>query len=60
MDEMEEISSRATGEASIVAQLEDLRKKWLELSFEVLPYRNYKDKFILGSVEDIIVSLEDH
>jgi len=40
--------------------LEEIRKKWLDLSFEVLPYRDYKDKFIIGSVDDIIASLEDH
>ena len=60
IDEMEEISSKASGEAGIEIQLEDIRKKWVELEFEVLPYRDYKDKYIIGSVEDIIDSLEDH
>ena len=60
MDEMEEISSKASGEASIELQLEEIRKKWQDLKFEVHPYREYKDKYIIGSVDDIIASLDDH
>ena len=57
---MEEISAKASGEAAIEMQLEEIKKKWLDLNFEVKSYRDYKDKFILGSVEDIVQALEDH
>jgi len=39
MDQMEEISGRASGEASIEMQVEEIRKKWLELNFIVRNYR---------------------
>ena len=32
----------------------------MELNFIVNPYREYKDKFIMGSVEDIMQALDDH
>ena len=60
MDEMEEISSKASGEAAIELQLEEIRKKWLDLKFEIHPYIEYKDKYIIGSVDDIIATLDDH
>jgi len=60
MDEIEEISSKASGEATIELQLEEMRKKWLDLKFEVFPYREYKDKYVIGVVDDIIATLDDH
>lgn len=57
---MEEISGRASGEAGIELQVEEIKRKWQELNFEVKSYRDYKDKFIIGSVEDIIAALDDH
>ena len=57
---MEEISGRASGEAAIEMQVEEIKKKWQELAFTVNNYRDYKDKFIIGSVEDIIMALDDH
>ncbi len=32
----------------------------MELNFIVLPYKEYKDKYTLGSVEEIMQSLDDH
>lgn len=60
IEEMEEISGRASGEAGIERQVDEIKKKWQELAFIVMPYRDYKDKFILGTVEDIIAALDDH
>lgn len=60
MDLMEDISGRASGEAGIEMQVEEIRKKWLELNFIVRNYREQKDKFVLGSVEDIVAALDDH
>lgn len=53
-EQMEEISARASGEAQIESQVESIRSKWAELNFIVLPYKEYKDKFTLGTVEDIM------
>lgn len=57
---MEDISGRASGEASIEGQLDSIRKKWSELAFEVSSYRDAKDKFIIKGIEDILTSLDDH
>jgi len=40
--------------------VEEIKKKWSELTFVVNNYREQKDKFIIGSVEDIIAALDDH
>ena len=59
-DILEEISIRATGEAQIQESLENIRKKWGELSFIVTSYREQKDKFIIQGIDDIISNLDDH
>jgi dynein heavy chain len=59
-DFVEEISSRASGEASIDDDLEKIKKEWSELAFTVDPYRTYKDKFILKEVGDVYQVLDDH
>jgi len=33
---------------------------WAELPFVVVAYRELKDKYIIGSIEDITVALDDH
>lgn len=40
--------------------MEEIKKKWQELNFIVKSYRDYKDKFILGGVDEIVASLDDH
>lgn len=57
---MEEISGRASGEAGIEMQVEEIKKKWQELIFIVTNYRDYKDKFIIGGIDDITAALDDH
>jgi dynein heavy chain len=59
-DQMEEISGRASGEAGIESQVDEIKKKWSELAFTVSNYREQKDKFIIGGVDDIIAALDDH
>jgi dynein heavy chain len=59
-DLVEDVSGRASGEAQIEAQLEAIKKKWSELVFEVFPYRDAKDKFIIKGIEDIMTALDDH
>lgn len=59
-DLVEDISGRATGEAQIETQLEGIRKKWAELAFIVLPYREFKDKFRISGLDDIMTALDDH
>ena len=57
---IEEISSKASGEAQIDANIESIAKKWTELTFTVNNYREAKDKFVIGTVEEIVSTLDDH
>mmetsp|Transcript_28691 Transcript_28691/g.25703 ORF Transcript_28691/g.25703 Transcript_28691/m.25703 type:complete len:350 (-) Transcript_28691:1344-2393(-) len=59
-DEIEEISGNATGQAQIERSVEAIRKKWTELEFIIQKYRDSKDKFIVGTVEEIVQTLEEH
>lgn len=59
-DFTEEISARASGEASIEGDLEKIKKEWGELCFVVEPYAKYKDKFILKEVADVVTVLDEH
>ena len=44
-DQVDEISNRSSGEALIESQLDNIRKKWAELSFQVVTHADYDDKF---------------
>lgn len=57
---IEEISARATGEQQIESQMEEIQSKWGSLNFVVNSYRESKDKFIIGTVEEIMQTLDDH
>ena len=57
--EIDEISSTATNETSLERMLDKLTKIWKKLEFEVLPYKDKKNVYIIGSVDDIITQLDD-
>jgi dynein heavy chain, axonemal len=40
--------------------MEEIQQKWGALNFIVNNYREAKDKFIIGSVEEIMQTLDDH
>lgn len=58
-----EIISAIAVSAQQEAVLEDMLKKvtdaWATTEFEVKPYKESKDVFVLGSVEDVTVKLDD-
>ncbi|KAI8801429.1 dynein heavy chain and region D6 of dynein motor-domain-containing protein [Cladochytrium replicatum] len=58
-EEIGSISSQAGSEASLEEMLGKVVKAWSELEFIVLNYRDNKDVFILGAVDDIQAQLED-
>ena len=41
-------------------QLENVIKKWAELSFIVIPFNDSKDKFKITGIDEIITALDDH
>ena len=54
-----QISGQASSEATLEEMLSKVARAWSETEFIVLPYRDYKDVFILGGIEDIQTQLED-
>jgi dynein heavy chain len=58
-DEIATISGQAGSESSLEEMLSKVIKNWNEAEFIVTSYRDNKDVFILGSVEDIQSLLED-
>lgn len=61
VERVEEISAFASGEATINSALNDISNYWMnEGLFTVLNYRDSKDRFIIGDVEDTIAQLEDN
>ena len=59
-EEIEAISGTASGEKNIEDTLEEIKRKWTtEMMFTVINYREIKDRFILGTIEEINNNLED-
>ncbi|KAJ3032226.1 Dynein heavy chain 6, axonemal [Rhizophlyctis rosea] len=58
-EEISNVSAQAGSEAALEEMLGKVIKNWNEAEFIAAPYRDAKDVFILGSVEDIQTLLED-
>ncbi|KAJ3192063.1 Dynein heavy chain 6, axonemal [Irineochytrium annulatum] len=58
-EEIGNVSSQASSEAALEEMLGKVVKIWTEAEFAVINYRDSKDVFILGSVEDIQTLMED-
>ena len=54
-EKIEEISSQASGEATIEATLKEIIALWKDTKFVVNGYRDTKDRFIIAEVDDIII-----
>lgn len=53
------ISTEATQESALEAMLRKVQEKWSAIEFTILPYKDTKDAFILGGVDEVIAALED-
>ena len=53
------VSLEASQEAALEDLLDKVSAKWNTLEFTVLPFKDVKDAFILGSVEEVTAVLED-
>ena len=58
-DDIARISTEATQEAALEGMLKKINDKWQDIEFTVLPFKELKDAFILGGVDEIIAALED-
>eukprot|EP01031_Cornospumella_fuschlensis_P043261 gene43261-52876_t len=57
---VQEISAAASGEAQLESSLDKIKSDWEKQVFTVLNHRDQHGLFILGSLEEIFVLLEDH
>jgi len=57
--EIEEISAKASGESSIEQDLEKIKREWMDRIINVIPYRDFKDKFIVIEITEIFEKLDD-
>ena len=53
------VSLEASQELALEDLLGKMSAKWNTLEFTVLPFKDVKDAFILGSVEEVTAALED-
>ena len=56
---IEEISVQATNEATLEDMLKKVENNWRELDYQLLPYKDTKDMFILGGIDEVMEKLED-
>ena len=59
-DSVAEVSGAASGEASLEAAVDKIRNDWEKQVFTVLNHRDQHGLYILGSLEEILVLLEDN
>eukprot|EP00919_Chromeraceae_sp_WS-2016_P013564 GHVR01031967.1.p1 GENE.GHVR01031967.1~~GHVR01031967.1.p1 ORF type:complete len:545 (+),score=120.84 GHVR01031967.1:122-1756(+) len=59
MEEIQDISVRASAEASLEEMLSKVEKVWQGAQLNVSTYKEHKDIFILGSIEDVTQQLEE-
>ncbi|KAJ8313399.1 hypothetical protein KUTeg_009027 [Tegillarca granosa] len=58
-ESLQEISGRASSEASLEAILKKVEDSWKTMEFIALPHKDSKDVFILGGTDDIQQLLDD-
>ena len=59
-DAITEVSGTASGEAQLEDSLEGIREAWATQVFNISSYREQPNLFILGSLEEILLLLEDN
>lgn len=58
MPGVEAVSARASNEATIRGMLQEVENTWSQLPFTVIPYRDSRDIYILGSLDDVLATLD--
>ena len=59
-DAITDISGTASGEAQLEFSLAAVQKAWSKMEFNVNEFRETKNLYILGSLEEILTLLEDN
>ena len=60
MNLIESVSTKASGEALISIQLDNIKKKWAELNFEIILYADYPNTYYMVGIDDILGNIYDH
>ncbi|KAK4872624.1 hypothetical protein RN001_014653 [Aquatica leii] len=58
-EELMELSGQASSEAGLELLLKKIEEGWKTVEFSVVPHRDAKDVFILGSLEEVQAVLDD-
>ena len=58
--EISNISGTASGQSRLLKSLDNISEAWTTLSLPLLPYRGGEGKYILGDLEELLTTLEDH
>ena len=58
-DAVVQISTEATQEMALEELLAKVQSKWVDIEFSMIPYKELKDVFILGGIEEIQVGGQD-
>ena len=58
-DAITQISTEATQEMALEEMLQKVVSKWATIEFNVLPYKEQKDTYILGGLDEVQTALED-
>lgn len=58
-NELMELSGQASSEASLEAMLKKVEEQWETLEFVIVPHKDVKDVYILGSLEEVQQVLDD-
>ena len=56
-EQLSQVSTEATQELALEELLAKVVSKWADIEFGVLPYKELKDVFILGGIEDVQVGV---
>uniref|UniRef100_A0A0G4I0U0 Uncharacterized protein n=1 Tax=Chromera velia CCMP2878 TaxID=1169474 RepID=A0A0G4I0U0_9ALVE len=59
MEEIQEISTKASAESSLEEMLKKISDTWATLPLQVNSYKDSKEIFILGAVDDVTAALEE-
>ncbi|XRA99053.1 dynein heavy chain [Pycnococcus provasolii] len=58
-DRIVAVSTEATQEAALEGLLQKVQTKWANIEFVALPYKDVKDVYILGGIDEVMTALED-
>lgn len=54
------VVSQAVSEHQLKTSLDAIKHLWAKTDFKLIPYREYKDMWVVTEVDDILSQLEEH